>query len=141
MPPRRSVELTTATLSQGFGIWPHYTNWPRPSPDTLLAYCFPAFVTRFSRSNWPSDQVAKIRLYACGACAAPCIMSVQSPEELQANLDEYRGQLEQACRSSLCLVVSSSALQTDNLCLGAGRRTIDPGSRQCRISRPAHKFA
>ena len=58
-------------------------------------------------------------------------MSVQSPEELQANLDEYRGQLEQARRFSLCLVLrtlyrqtTSAVVQVDELL------TLDPGNEE-----------
>lgn len=58
-------------------------------------------------------------------------MSVQSPEELQANLDEYRGQLEQACRSSLCLVVSSLSRQTTGACVQVDELlTLDPGNAE-----------
>ncbi len=56
-------------------------------------------------------------------------MSVQSPEELQANLDEYRGQLEQACGFSLCLVsfyrqTTCAYVQVDELL------TLDPGNAE-----------
>ncbi len=58
-------------------------------------------------------------------------MSVQSPEELQANLDEYRGQLEQAYRFSLCLVVRSFYRQTTCAYVQVDELlTLDPGNAE-----------
>ena len=60
-------------------------------------------------------------------------MSVQTPEELQTNLDEYRGQLEQvtltkdpylAHLSVFALHIAYQSLQVDELL------TLDPGNAE-----------
>ena len=58
-------------------------------------------------------------------------MSVQTPEELQANLDEYRGQLEQVTFSLLGFSVQTEYGETTFVFLQVDELlTLDPGNAE-----------
>lgn len=70
------------------------------------------------------------------------VMSVQSPEELQTNLDEYKGQLEQVtCRPRQARFTATlNPFRFPTQCaVCAGGRAADIRSWQRRVPRPARQ--